>query len=349
MLISRKPVTLLIETGLICIIAIPFLQGRGKLDVIHLRNGDTITGENTRLERGVLKVSTDFMGTIDIEWRGVLRVTSPQTFDVDTGTGVSLGGVLTESGQDGLIKVSRTAQDVQTLERIDIVRIRPLDKNLWDRFEARVDFGFDVTRANRNTTFNLRSEVNYLAEKATTTATYSSFLTKQQGLDTLTRNDLLVSHERRFKERWFAVGLGQYQQNEELGLENRSLGGGGWGRYLKQSNHWILKATGGLSLVRERFRDTVDSQVNVEGIAALSLDFFRFEGNARDISTQVVFWPNLSDFGRIRIDVTSGIRYEIFKDFSLGFSFWNNYDSRPTNEDAEKNDFGLSTTIGFKF
>ena len=91
MLISRKPVTLLIETGLICIIAIPFLQGRGKLDVIHLRNGDTITGEITRLERGVLKVSTDFMGTIDIEWRGVLRVTSPQTFDVDTGTGVSLG------------------------------------------------------------------------------------------------------------------------------------------------------------------------------------------------------------------------------------------------------------------
>ena len=30
--------------------------------------------------------------------------------------------------------------------------------------------------------------------------------------------------------------------------------------------------------------------------------------------------PNFSDFGRIRIDVTSGIRYEIFKDFYWGMT-----------------------------
>ncbi len=348
MLTPRKPSALLLETLVICILAIPFLQGRGKLDVIHLKNGDTITGEIKRLERGILTVSTDFMGTIGIEWRGVLRLTSPQTFDVDTGAGVRFGVVFTESGQDGVIKVSRTAQDVQTLERIDIVGIRSLDKNFWDRSEYRVDFGFDVTRANRNSTLNLISEVNYQTEKATTKATYSSFFTRQQELDTQTRNDLVVTHARRFRERWFGVGLVQYQQNEELGLEFRSLAGGGLGRYLKQSNHWILKATGGMALGRERFRDT-EGQVNVEGMGALSLDFFRFEGNERDISTQVVFWPNFSDFGRIRIDVTSGIRYEIFKNLSLGFSLWNNYDSRPANENAEKNDFGLVSTIGYKF
>ena len=303
------------------------------------------------------------MGTIGIEWRGVLRLTSPQTFDVDVGGGARFGGSFPESGQDGVINIDLGRQDVQPLERVDIVRMRPLDldNNFWDRFEARVDLGFDVTRANRNATLNLTSEVNYRTEKATTKATYSSFLTRQEELDTQTRNDLAITHERRFGERWFAVGLYQYQQNEELGLELRSQAGGGVGRYLKQSNHWILKATGGMALGRERFREDApgidpqgdtaggEARINLDGLAVLSLDFFRFEGNERDISTQVTFWPSFSDFGRIRIDVTSGIRYEIFKDLSLGFNFWNNYDSRPPTTDAEKNDFGLSSTIGYKF
>ena len=295
-----------------------------------------------------LTVSTDFMGTISIEWRGVVRITSPQTFDVETGRGARFEGAMPESDQEGVIRISDTPQNIETLERPDIVRIRPLEKTFADRWDARIDLGVDITRANRSATYNLSSEANYRTEKTTTGVSFSSFLTKQQELETLKRNDLEISHERRFKERWFGLVLGVLQQNEELGLELRSLGGAGVGRYLKQTNHWILKATGGMGLGRERFRED-EARVNVEGLAALQLDYFRFEGKARDISTQVIFWPSFSDFGRVQIDLTSGIRYEIFKDFSWGISFWNNYDSRPPTADAAKNDYGLSSTIGYKF
>ena len=71
-----------------------------------------------------------------------------------------------------------------TGDGLDLVLSHRGDKNFWDRFEARVDFGFDVTRANRNAILNLISEVNYRTEKATTKATYSSFLTQQQELET---------------------------------------------------------------------------------------------------------------------------------------------------------------------
>ncbi len=67
MLRPRKPSALLVKTLLFFILAMPLLQGRGKLDVIHLRNGDTVTGEIKSLDRGILSVSTDFMGTIAIE------------------------------------------------------------------------------------------------------------------------------------------------------------------------------------------------------------------------------------------------------------------------------------------
>ena len=218
MLIQRKPSALLLEILVIWILAVPFLQGRGKLDTILLRNGNTITGEIKRLDRGILTVSTDFMGTVSIEWRGVVRVTSPQSFDVDVGSGARFAGSLPESGQDGVITVgsSTRTKDAQTLERVDIIRMQSLDKNFWDRLDTRVDFGFDVTRANRNSTLNLTSETNYRTEKATTKATYSTFLTRQQELETLTRNDLAVTYERRFKDRWYALGLGQYQQLARL-------------------------------------------------------------------------------------------------------------------------------------
>ncbi len=348
MLRPRKPSALLVKTLLFFILAMPLLQGRAKLDVIHLRNGDTVTGEIKSLDRGILSVSTDFMGTISIEWRGVLRVTSPQTFDVDVGGGARFGGSFPESGQDGVISMDLGGQSVHTLERVDIVRMGPLDKKLWDRLEARVDMGLDLTRANRSATYNLVAETTYRTEKGTTSMSYSSFLTKQLELDTLTRNDLEFYHERRFRDRWFAVGLGQFQQNEELGLELRSLGGGGLGRYLKRTNHVILRSIGGMAYTRERFRED-ESQGNIEGMVAFSVDYFRFEGKERDIYTRVNFWPSLSDFGRIRIDLTSGIRFELIKDLSWGFSLWNNYDSRPPTDDVPRNDFGISSTIGYKF
>ncbi len=348
MLRPRKPSALLVKTLLFFILAMPLLQGRGKLDVIHLRNGDTVTGEIKSLDRGILSVSTDFMGTIAIEWRGVLRVTSPQTFDVEVGGGARFGGSFPESGQDGVINLDLGGQVVNTLERIDIVRMGPLDKKFWDRIEARVDLGFDVTRANRSATYNLTSETTYRTKKGTTSMSYSSFLTKQQELDTLTRNDLEFYHERRFRDRWFGIGLGQFQQNEELGLQLRSLGGGGLGRYLKHTNRVILRAIGGAAVTNEHFRES-EPRNNVEGMASFSIDFFRFEGKERDISTRVTFWPSMSDFGRIRIDLTSGIRYELIKDLSWGFGLWNNYDSRPPTDDVPTNDFGISSTIGYKF
>ena len=56
---------------------------RDKKDVIVLRNGDRITGEIKKLEYGVLQLSTDDMGTVNIEWDGVVSISSPYEFDVE--------------------------------------------------------------------------------------------------------------------------------------------------------------------------------------------------------------------------------------------------------------------------
>ena len=49
--------------ALLCVFATPALA-RDKTDIVYLRNGDRVTCEIKRLERGRLEVSTNGMGTV---------------------------------------------------------------------------------------------------------------------------------------------------------------------------------------------------------------------------------------------------------------------------------------------
>lgn len=54
-----------------------------KTDVVTLQNGDRITDEIKRLERGRLEYSTDDMGMLNIEWDEIDVLTSVLTFEVE--------------------------------------------------------------------------------------------------------------------------------------------------------------------------------------------------------------------------------------------------------------------------
>ena len=55
--------------------AIP-AAGQGKTHVVVLANGDRLTGEVSTLDRGPLRLKTDHLDTVTIEWAHVVRVTT---------------------------------------------------------------------------------------------------------------------------------------------------------------------------------------------------------------------------------------------------------------------------------
>ncbi len=61
---------LTLSTVLVLLTAVPCFAGP-KTDIIELLNGDRITCEIQKLERGKLTVKTDGLGTISIEWNDV--------------------------------------------------------------------------------------------------------------------------------------------------------------------------------------------------------------------------------------------------------------------------------------
>src|SRR5699024_7813384 len=81
---------------MVCLLALP--AWAQKTDIVTLVNGDTLTCEIKLLERGRLEVSTDHLGTVDIEWDKVVAVTASRLFQIETANGVRLLGQLATTG-----------------------------------------------------------------------------------------------------------------------------------------------------------------------------------------------------------------------------------------------------------
>src|SRR4051794_8395181 len=52
----------------------------GKVDVVHFRNGDRLTCEIKNLDRSVLTISTDPLGSASVHWAEIVDITSPRQF-----------------------------------------------------------------------------------------------------------------------------------------------------------------------------------------------------------------------------------------------------------------------------
>jgi hypothetical protein len=63
-------------------------HAQARTDVVSLANGDRITGEVVRLERGRLELKTDDAGTLSLEWDKLVSVVSRRQVEVLTTAGV---------------------------------------------------------------------------------------------------------------------------------------------------------------------------------------------------------------------------------------------------------------------
>ena len=161
--------------------------------------------------------------------------------------------------------------------------------------------------------------------------------------------------QRFLPKRWSVDVFGKYEQNDELNLLGRASLGAGATRMAKQSNRAELSWSAGLVGTNERFSlvDTVASadttRSNLEGLLGLTWSVFRFDSPKLDFSTSLMAHPSLSDLGRVRTDFSLRLKYELVKDFFVGLSFSDNFDSRPPDPNATRNDFVTSFTIGWSY
>ncbi len=323
------------------------LAERERTDVIVFKSGDKVTGEIKQLDRGLLRVRTNSMGTVDIEWEDIERVTSNYRFEVEVSNGERYYGSILPSGEKQHLDVTGEAGPV-TLEHMSVVKITQLEGEFWQRWSGSLDMGYSFARANRLTTWNLGFEGNFRMPKHLTNVKFDSNFSDQQDAESTTRHTFLFSFNRFFSDRWFVNFPVSFQQNNELSLDLRSTGGVGIGRHLRQTNRSNLGLVVGGIFSRENFPDD-PSVSSMEAMAVLDLQTFTYDFPKVDVGITFAVFPSLSDLGRVRFAFTSELSYEFFRDFYWKVKMFDDFDSSPQAEDAEKNDFGISTSIGWTF
>ncbi len=352
----KQETSLLLSMGLFFTILLQLMSipalARDKTDVVILKNGDRVTGEIKSLDRGKMSLSTDHMGTIQIEWVEVAQVTSQWVFEVETETGLRTIGTLAPAAEPEMIQI--LGEDSRkTLNQTSVVKMTQLEAGFLARLEGYVDLGFSFARANRATEWTLGAEVKSHNAIRQIRANLSSLFSDRKDVESNTRNVLNLDWTRFFSNRWLATGLGRFTQNQELDLDLRSTFGGTVGRHLLHSNKSTFILNGGAVFTREKFTvddpdDPASIANSIEALAIVQYQLFNFGDPETDIVVSFSILPSLSDWGRFRMNFDTRIRYELFKDFFWSVSAYDQYDSRPP-EGTERNDFGVNTSVGWSF
>ena len=316
-----------------------------KTDIVELRNGDRITCEIRKLERGKLTVKTDGVGTLSIEWDDVAHVTSTATYDVELSSGQRYFGSLARSDPQTITVM--TSAGAERLATGTVTRISPLNRSFWRRLDGSIDAGFNFTQANVQTQWTVDTSISYRSRLWLSTLTGDSALTTQEDADRQTRNSLTLRSERFLGPRWSAIGFSQLQQNEELSLKLRALLGAGVQRVLTQSNRRVLAALGGVAYTSEQYSGEPEDSV-AEAVAGVNWDFFTFDGRSTNLDVSAITFYALSGGARARLELNTSFKSDIVGDLYWSINLFESYNSAPPSG-RKTNDFGISAALGFSF
>jgi hypothetical protein len=319
---------------------------RAKTDIVFIGKADRITGEIKQMDRGILELKTDNIGTVNIEWEDVDSLNSVYQFRVEDQFGEKYFGAifLTKAGVMQIIH----GGTMETTPAAGVIAITPLETSFWQRLDGSVSLGFSYTKSNSLAQLTSDLNVRYRTPLRTLVLDASNIATSQADKETTQRQDISLTYNRLFESRWYALLAAGSQRNDELGLDLRLSIAPGLGLDLIQTNSNTLTATAGLSGNREWSANS-DGEYNLEAFAGVEHSVFRYDYPKTDITTDVTAYPSLTTSGRIRTEIDISASREVVKNLTLVITFYHSYDSKPVDPAANQTDYGLVTSLGWTF
>jgi len=321
-----------------------------KTDIVVLINGDHITGEVKSLEYNQLKLSTEHMGTIYIEWDKIASLQSNQYLLLERTDGTRYYGQLVAGDDDSTLQVARSVDEpAVAVDMAVVVRAQPIEGgDFIDRLDGYVSAGFDFAKANNRNSIDLAGGLSSRTRIRAWALDGSANLTDDSTGATSERYQLQGSYRQFVRLRDFYQGFGGFDRNTELDLNLRTTVGGGYGRYFVQNNHSEWLGGLGLAYAHENYTggEVVDS---IQGVLATSFRLFRYDFPETDIAGSLTLLPSLTESGRYRAEGDLRAKYEFVDDLYFELKVYGSYDSKPPLADSQQSDYGVTTSLGYSF
>jgi len=323
------------------------VTAQGRTDVVTLPNGDRITGEVVRLDRGRLEFKTDDAGTLYLEWDKLATVQATRPMEVVTEDGRRFLGSLGPAASR-MLRVVGSDEPV-SVAMAEVTIIRQIGSSFWSKLDGSIDAGYSYTRSSGVAQLNVNWETYYRTPAARARLSLSLSETRQQDeSEPDDRASLEASYLRYPWKRWFISAAGRFETNKSLGIELRSQAGAAFGPRLVNSNRGQLGLGAGIVVNHEQGVD-VEPTENVEAVITLQGAYYTYDRPKTNLDLSVEYYPSLSDPGRRRLQLDVGVKRELWKDFFVALTLFNTFDSRPPNPAADTNDVGLVASVGWSY
>ena len=321
---------------------------REKTDVVWLMNGDRLTGEIKQLEHGILRLSTDSMGEVRIEWDDIERIDSGYAFQFERTDGTRVTGFVRETTEDRDIHLGNGQSEMKFAHE-NVIRISQIEDTFWDRLKGSLSVGYSFTKASNVAKGNLSGRATHRTEIRSFTLDGSTIITSDLDEESTQRSNLQFSMTRFRSNRWFNSYLTGFESNDELGLDLRTSLGAGVGRYLIQTNKSELSLLAGVIGTAEALQGEESSQENIEGMVSLDYSRFIYDHPTLDLSSRFTAFPSFTQRGRVRTQLDISLRWEIINDLFWDLSYYNTYDSDAPSGSESSHDYGVVTSLGWSF
>ena len=316
---------------------------------MYLDNGDRLIGEIKSLEYDVLSFSTKGAGTVKVKWVYVTSIYSDKLFEIQLEDGSYYYGSLDSNSVDNnifnLIPGLKESFDLHS-----IAVLTPIKSTFKARIDGNVDLGFSYTKASNVTNLNFGGTFKYRAKDNLFSLAYDLINTiKGNENTTARRQDLKILYDNYFHQFWFFRAFTLFEQNSELGLESRMNVGPAIGYKLIKTHRAGVVLTAGPQYSYETPLDNEPTRHNFEARLGGSAVVKKVLDPELDLSFGIAYIPSFSISGRYRVATDASVRIELLSDFFLKFTFYQTFDNDPVAEAASNDDYGVTTTISYKF
>jgi hypothetical protein len=310
-----------------------------KIDTIYFQNGDRITGEVKSMENNQVRLSTYDGGTIRIEWNKVDSVNILSNMRVVLRNGTILYGSLRPAGQLKGCFIWQTNGNPRQVQLDEIVEMTRLENRFLGRLEGSLSSGFSYVKASDVMQINLNGSVTYTAAKNQFNLYYDGIFTRESDYQTQRQNGGITFH-RLLPRKYFLISSlsGENSSEQQLDLRTSAAIGVGNSIILNNTSHFFIAA----GILGNREWSQGNTQFNLEGKVTLNYTIFIYDSPEVSLNMRGDLIPSINDPGRIRTQFDSNLRWEVFTDFFLKWTFFYSYDSRPLSSEAKKSDWAIS-------
>lgn len=321
-------------------------------DTVTVDSGDRLNGEIRKLENGKLHLSTTYAGTVLIDWEKVTELTSTGTFQLETETGRRLRGSVALN--DGSVQVAGEEDTVAAATLVtEIVRYENnKPPGFWETLDGGIGVGYSFSGGNsEQSQASLTGRGDYRQDHYALHGDVSSIFATLDDAERQSRHALNTRYDRFLSPRFFAFGIGALERNNRQRLDLRSRLGGGFGWNVVKQRDRTFDVLGGFTLTNERFR-AEEGELLPRRSTGEGLFGFEWASSALwgvRLSTRLTAHPNLVQQGRYRVEYDSSAQIPLIAGFEWSVSLFDRYDSRPPQENVQRNDYGTISTLGFSF